>query len=140
VISRLASWLRRRRNLPDSDDALLSEADRVWNRACDYDFQPSLSGDRALKQAISFDGLTNNGGLAHSLDVVSNDDARAAIAAFRHFGLAETAGLIERALTLPDEGEREALTERYDALTETLLQAAFEQHYREHPDEYEQLR
>lgn len=140
MTSWLTSWLRRRRNLPDTDDALLSDADRVWNRACDYDFEPSLSGDRALKQAIQFDGLTNNGGLGHSLDVLPDDDVREAVASFRHFGLSETAELVERALTLRDEGAREALTDRYYELTETVLQPAFEQHYREHPDEYERLR
>jgi hypothetical protein len=140
VTSWLVSWLRRQGDLPDSDDGLLSDADRVWNRACDYDFEPSRSGDRALKQAIQFDGLTNNGGLGHSLDVLPGEEVREAVASFRHFGLSETAELVERALTLRDDGEREALTDRYEELTQALLQPAFKRHYREHPDEYERTR
>jgi hypothetical protein len=108
----------------------------VWNRACDYDFQPSRTGDRALKAAIAFDGLTGNGGLGHTLDVLTDKEVREAVAAFRHLGLGEAARLVERARGLPEEG-REALTDRYYDLAADKLEAAFQRHHREHPAEYE---
>jgi hypothetical protein len=108
----------------------------VWNRACDYDFQPTRAGDRALKAANFFDGLTGNGGLGHTLDVLTDEEVREALAASRHLGLGEAARLVEEARGLP-EGGREALTDRYYDLTVDALDAAFQRHYREHPDEYE---
>ena len=122
---------RSRRDRPPSG------AVRVWNRACDYDFQPTLDGDRALKRAIQFDGLTCNGGLGHSLDVLSDEDVREAVKSFRYFGLLDTAHLVREALALPDEGMREALTDTYYELTEDALESAFERHYVEYPHEYE---
>jgi hypothetical protein len=127
----LIRWLRSRREVPPSD------AVRVWNRACDYDFQPTLSGDRSLKSAIQFDGLTGNGGLGHALDVLTDEDVGEAVKSFRYLGLQDTAQLIEQAFALPDEGMREALTERYYELTEDALESAFERHYAEYPPEYE---
>jgi hypothetical protein len=108
----------------------------VWNRACDYDFQPARAGDRALKAAISFHGLTCNGGLGHTLDVLTDEEVEEALAAFDHLGLGDAARLVEEARGLSEEG-REALTDRYYDLTSDALEAAFQRHYREHPHEYE---
>ena len=129
-------WLDRARHrsapeVPDPPPEVV-----VWNRACDYDYQPCRTGDKALKAAIQFDGLTCNGGLGHTLDVLTETEVREAVAAFRHLGLTEAARVVEDALALPDEGPREALTDRYFTSTQGLLEMAFERHYVDHPDQY----
>jgi hypothetical protein len=123
-------WRRRSRQRPSADSL-------VWNRACDYDFQPERPGDRALKAAIQFDGLTCNGGLGHALDVRTDEEVREAVASFRYFGLMNAAQLVEGAARLADEGEREALTDSYYELTQQALPEAFERHYAERPSEYD---
>jgi hypothetical protein len=116
-----------------------SEAASVWNRACEPYFRPQREGDRALKAVLRFDGLTANGGLGHSLDVLPPAAVRDAIEGFRYFGLVESAELVETALALPDEAKREALTDSYYQTAELRLPAAFESHYATHRDKYEPL-
>jgi hypothetical protein len=93
-----------------------------------------------LKSAILFDGLTGNGGLGHTLDVLTDEDVEEAVKSFRYLGLQDTAQLIQEASALPDEGMREARTDRYWELTDDALESAFKRHYAEYPREYEQLR
>jgi hypothetical protein len=90
-----------------------------------------------LKLAIQFDGLTGNGGLGHTLDVLTDEEVEEAVKSFRYLGLQDTARLIEEAFALPDERMREARTDRYWELTDDALDSAFERHYAEHPREYE---
>ena len=143
----LRRWLGRVRRRSASEVPYWEPAWLVWNRACDYDFQPHRPGDKALKAAIEFDGLTCNGGIGHTLDVSTETEVREAVAAFRHLGLTDAARLVEHALALPDEGAREALTDQYYELTlgdgalrgsrrRDPLGMAFERHYADHPDEY----
>ena len=114
----------------------LSAADRVWNRACDYDFQPRRNGDRLLKAAIVFDGLTANGGLTLSLDTSRHNEALEAVTALHRFGLARAARVVERALAVNDEQAREKMTDEYYEAAASL-DAAFARYYAEHPDEFD---
>jgi hypothetical protein len=68
---------------------------------------------------------------------MSEEKTRTAIASFRHFGLEDTARLLEQALRLPTEDLREALSDRYFDLTAGALEASFERRFAEHPDEFE---
>lgn len=78
-------------------------ATRVWNRACDYSFQPTRSGDKLLKTVIQFDGLAQNGGLGHAIDVTESDEVAQAVLGLRQLGLLDAARLVEEALALDDE-------------------------------------
>ena len=115
---------------------LVDEATRVWNRGCDYDFQPARPGDRLLKAAIQFDGLAQNGGLGHAIDVAEPSEVEEAVRGLRQFGLVGAAQVVEAALALDDEEAQEAMSdEYYDAAN--MLDAMFERYYAEHPDEFD---
>src|SRR5947207_6253181 len=77
-----------------------AEATNVWNRACDYDFQPTRTGDKFLKAVIRFDGLANNGGLGHAIDVSEPGDVAEAVASLRQLGLLDAADVVAAALGL----------------------------------------
>jgi hypothetical protein len=68
--------------------------------------------------------------------VVSERDAREAAEAFRRFGLAEAAQIIEDALALDDEMAREGKSSEYYEATASL-KAAFAHYYANHPEEFE---
>ena len=133
-------FLARFRRPETEDDAFgshSSDAPVVWNRACDFEYQPRKEGDRALRAALQLDSLTGNGGLGHAVDVMTEEEGRAAIAAFRHFGLEDTALLVEQAFALPTETMREALTDRYYDLTAGALETSLERRLAEHREEFE---
>jgi hypothetical protein len=114
----------------------LTAADRVWNRACEYEFTPTRGGDRLLKAAIALDGLAQNAGLGHALDVLNDDEAREAAAAFRHFDLPDAAQVVEDALSLSDEEARDVKTEKYYEAAASL-DAAFAHYYADHPEQFD---
>jgi hypothetical protein len=87
----LRRWFDRIRRRSDSEPPYPPPEWAVWNRACDYEFEPNRTGDRALKAAIQFDSLTCNGGLGHALDVLTDAEIRQAVEAFRHLELTDAA-------------------------------------------------
>ena len=111
------------------------DATTVWNRACDYDFQPTCEGDRRLKAVVQFDALIQNGGLGHALDVAGPDEVEDAVDALRHFGLPDAARVVEAARAQDDEEVREAMGDQYHAAAPSL-DDAFTRYYEEHADDF----
>jgi hypothetical protein len=107
----------------------------VWNRACDHDFQPTRTGDRLLKAVIQFDGLAQNGGVGHAIEVAESPDVEDALLGFRQLGLADAAHVVEAALALDDEEAQEAMSSEYWNSVDGL-NAAFERYYANHSEEF----
>ncbi|WP_152364951.1 DMP19 family protein [Microlunatus speluncae] len=76
------------------------EESAVWNRAAGEPGPDSRSGDRALAAVITFDGLVNNGGLAHACDVLSSDELAAAEQGYRYLRLPDVADIVMDARSL----------------------------------------
>jgi hypothetical protein len=72
------------------------DADLIWNRSLDLDFEPTAEGDRALKAVLGFHSLAMNGGLGHSLET-DFAQARQAADGFRFFGANELGLLVDEA-------------------------------------------
>jgi hypothetical protein len=86
----------------------------VWNRACDPDREQGMAeGDRALRDALFADGMINNGGMAHCLEVLGPARVAAASGGYRTLGRPDIAELFDRASELAggaiptDEEERQ---------------------------------
>ena len=107
----------------------------VWNRACDYDFEPTLVGDKLLKASVQFDALVNNGGLGHTIHVAEPIEVQDALTGLRRFGLDDAARVVETALGLNDEDAQEAMTDEYHDAVQSL-DAAFEEYYSSHIEEF----
>jgi hypothetical protein len=135
----------------------VTEADRIWNRALDLDYQPELRGDRALKDVLGFHSLAMNGGFSHSLEVDFGQASRAA-KGLHLFGHEVAAGLIDRgcALVAPfAESDQdfdllhlpEASLEELDELDATYgaeiddaeIERCFTTYLAGHPDEFAAL-
>lgn len=74
--------------------------DEIWDRALDYDQVLTRPGDIALRNALTFDGLVQNGGLWYAVEVYAVDEEYpidAIIDGYRTLGLESTASAIERA-------------------------------------------
>jgi hypothetical protein len=141
----------------------LSDADRVWNRATQWDRPtPTEPGDRALKAVLRVDGQIMNGGLESALEYIEPEEVAAAADGFAFFGRNDLADLLRSALgTFPDgapprdQDAREdalmalgdAARERLDDLdseynntaTSELLTEIFEAHYHAHPEDFAEL-
>lgn len=111
-------------------------ATNVWNRACDYEFQPARTGDRLLKAVIQFDGLAQNGGLGHAIDVAEPSEVQDAVHGFRWLGLVDAAQVVEAALALDDEEAQEAMSDEYYNAAHSL-DAMFERYYADHAEEFD---
>jgi hypothetical protein len=116
--------------------AMSGHATRVWNRACDYHFQPTRVGDRLLKAAIVFDGLANNGGLGYAIDVAEPAEVQEALEGFRRFGLDDAVQVVEAALALDDEGAQEMMNDAYWSAADSF-DAMFERYYATHTEEFD---
>lgn len=111
-------------------------ATNVWNRACDYEFQPARTGDRLLKAVIQFDRLAQNGGLGHAIDVAEPSEVQDAVHGFRWLGLVDAAQVVEAALALDDEEAQEAMSDEYYNAAHSL-DAMFERYYADHAEEFD---
>lgn len=118
--------------------------DVIWNRACDWYASPfdARPGDLALRDMIYFHGLAMNGGALHALETVGKNGTRAALTAYRFFGLHAAATAVawlleavERAEGLSDDDAFESIEEQADARyyaavpDDEVLVAAFERTY-----------
>lgn len=108
----------------------------VWNRACDYDFQPTRVGDRLLKAAIQFHGLANNGGLGHAIDVAEPAAVQEALEGFRRFGLVGAVQVVEAALALDDEEAQEVMSGEYYIAADSMG-VLFGRYYASHVEEFD---
>jgi hypothetical protein len=89
----------------------LSEEGRVWNRAAlDSGGTNPREGDRALAALLYAHGMVMNGGVGHSLEVLSAEEMREAIAGFRFFSMPEVADFLQGCLEqdpadIPDDAD-----------------------------------
>jgi len=116
---------------------MLSDAERVWNRACPGEETPGLrDGDLALAAMLLVDGYIQNGGVTHAFDLPPNELA-AGIRGYEYFGLHELVAVIK-----PHRGEEEADYNRryYRPVNEgNVIFAKFEAMYRDHPERFAPL-
>lgn len=111
----------------------LTEADRVWNRACYREGENLREGDLALAAVILVDGYIQNGGVGHAFDL-DQEELAEAIRGYEYFGLQEMAAVIR-----PHRGEEEAQYDsRYYRLAndQNLIFRKFEEMLREHPERF----
>jgi hypothetical protein len=137
---------------------LLDRADKIWNRACDPEWQPTRPGDRSLHDVLRFHGLIRNGGLGYALDCDFEAAARAADG-FRFLGAVELAEVIDAAhyvasrvaneaqdvdildFTDHEVAQIEALGEKYDASlpTDDALDEVFRTYLAKHPEDFQPI-
>ena len=111
----------------------LTDADRVWNRACYGEGANLRDGDRALGALLLVDGYIQNGGVSHAFDLTP-EEFKEGIEGYKFFGLDELAAAIKR-----HRGEEEAeYNARYYAFTKrpNQIRAKFEAMYRAHPERF----
>jgi hypothetical protein len=111
----------------------LTDADRVWNRACYREGTNLREGDRALGSLLLVHGYIQNGGVGHAFDLTP-EELKEGIKGYKFFGLDELAAVIKR-----HSGEEEAVyNARYYAFTKrpNEIRAKFEAMYREHPERF----
>jgi hypothetical protein len=148
---------RRRRGEVEQEPAeiVLSDADRIWNRAaCEHGGPVPADGDTALASLLSVHNLAMNGGLLHSVQNHSQDQIERAIAGYRYFGFDDAAAVVEsvarRAASIDldaddDVAERLEIDadESYAAAVpddDATLAASFEQLYERRPEAFSPLR
>lgn len=90
----------------------LTEADKIWNRACGADPLRSLPGDRALADLLRAHGLAMNGGVLHAVECLSAAELSDAEDGYRFYGFAEVASLLSRARKLFEKGDDQELHEQ----------------------------
>jgi len=159
----MEAWARERGLLPDDyEPYVLTVADRIWNRACAGEaVAGERVGDQALRIAVTFDGMANNGGVHHAIEAMTEAELEAVVDGYTRFGLEGYVELIRRVspggdlaidmaaiydgeLTEQELNDRGELEVRADALFAELeekrsLRAAFEAHYAKHPVDYAPL-
>jgi hypothetical protein len=111
----------------------LTDADRVWNRACYREGAGLREGDLALGALLLVDGYVQNGGVCHAFDL-ADDELAKGIKGYEFFGLHELVAIIK-----PHRGDEEAqFNARYYAFTKRPCQirAKVEAMYKEHPERF----
>jgi hypothetical protein len=114
----------------------LTDADRVWDRACYREESNLREGDFALAALILIDGYIQNGGVGHAFDLTP-DELAEGIKGYECFGLREMAEIIK-----PRRGEQEAYyNSRYYRFTrgEDMIIKKFQEMFREHPERFAPL-
>lgn len=131
----------------------LTEADLIWNRACEGGGLGPRRGDRALRAMIGAHGLVMNGGVLHATECLSPSELSDAQAGYRFFGLDAVADFLARARLLSDvdvesdwtdedlETQESSLdAEYYDLIPDdSFLVERFEEHWRSHPSDFAPL-
>lgn len=75
----------------------MTEPTDVWNRALEYHVSLSAPGDVALRNALTFDGTAQNGGLAHAVEMYEHDEEfplDRVLEGYAYLGMPETVRLI----------------------------------------------
>jgi hypothetical protein len=94
--------------------AVLDEADRIWNRACDPFARHTAPGDRALQALLRVHGQVMNGGLVSALEYNAPEEIQEAIGGFRYFDLDVPARSLAMAFEIAFDGG--GIAERGDHL------------------------
>jgi hypothetical protein len=126
---------------------MLSDADRVWNRACSGKADgPTLRGDRALAALLLFHGLAMNNGLLHPFECLQPRELAAAKSGYRLFGFDDVAELISDiglALTLPkmSDSQEASFGHRYSKSVpdDSALANRFEDYFKMHKSDFAPL-
>jgi len=125
----------------------LTEADRVWNRACmERGGTNPQPGDSALAALLQVHGLTMNGGVLHSVESLSLQELECAKSGYRFFGLDAVAELVARAQAAAKvgqdlESQEGLLNGEYAELIpdDSYLVSRFEEHFRTRPSDFAPL-
>ena len=78
----------------------MTDSSEIWNRALEYDRALTAEGDIALRDALTFDGSAQNGGLISAVEMYETDEEfplDRVIEGFAYLGMPETARLISEA-------------------------------------------
>jgi hypothetical protein len=125
----------------------MTQADRIWNRACGNDPLRTLPGDRALADLLRAHNLAMNGGVLHAVECLSASELSDAESGYRFYGLDAAASLLLRAKTnLDTDEDLEFYEGRLDGEyaniipNDTSLNRAFERHFQDNPSDYSPLR
>jgi hypothetical protein len=121
----------------------LSEADRIWNRACMGEVSHQFAGDRALAALLRLHGLAMNGGVLHAVECLNAQELEEGKSGYRYFGYDDVVDLLAEASsaleTSDDLGSIESkLDRRYAALIsdDSALNARFEAHLQQKQNEF----
>ncbi|WP_104525192.1 DMP19 family protein [Blastococcus atacamensis] len=129
----------------------MSDADEVWNRACDPFAPFSHPGDAALAAVLLCHGMAMNGGLLHAVEGLEPDQLARAVDGYRALGLGEAADAVEEVARQADAlddadadadaGERLEVEadRRYGVAlpgADAEIDAAFRDHLAAHPEAY----
>jgi hypothetical protein len=114
----------------------LSEADRVWNRACFREGNNLREGDVALGALLVVHGYIMNGGVGHAYDL-DPDELAAGVGGYKFFGLDDLVAVI-KAHGGKDESKYDA---RYHELAgqDNLIVRRFEEMFRKNPEKFAPL-
>jgi len=125
----------------------LTEADKIWNRACGEDPLRALPGDRALTDLRQAHGLTMNGGVLHAVECLTAENLSAAEAGFRFYGFDRVATLLSRARVVFEaaedlESHELQLDKEYAAMipSDSSLVERFEKRLKSNPSDFAPLR
>lgn len=98
----------------------MTDPTEVWNRALEYDVPLTAEGDVALRNALTFDGSVQNGGLLDAIENYETDEdfpLDIVLQSYAFLGMTETARLIREARPKVAEAVAGALTDdEIDAL------------------------
>jgi hypothetical protein len=141
--------------------AVLDDADRIWNRACDPFASHTTDGDRALQALLGVHGQVMNGGLVSALEYIGPEEIHTAVAGFWYFRLDDAARALVDAVDVafPGGADPEARGDHIDALDDDVherleqiednyyaalpqddvLEAAFRERLRETPGDFAPL-
>jgi len=115
----------------------VTDADRVWNRACSGEEADWREGDQALRSVLLVNGYIQNGGVCHAFDLPA-DELTMGIAGYEFFGLHELAAIIQ-----PHEGEdEEAYNKRYyqlEGIHGSIISEKFNEMFHRHPERFAPL-
>ncbi|MHA6894310.1 hypothetical protein ACQUJT_09470 [Ralstonia pseudosolanacearum] len=92
---------------------MLTKQDEIWNRAAlEHGGRNPFEGDTNLASLLRLHNLAMNGGVWHSLQVLTDQERFAAIEGFRYFGLPQVADIFSKPFEDTDEDE-ERLEDAY---------------------------
>src|SRR4051794_25263995 len=108
----------------------LTDADRVWNRACSHEGETLCDGDRALTALLRMHGYIMNGGVGHALDL-SIREFDAGIRGYQFFGLDRLVSIIESIRANPYSSDASANEEYFRDGKDRSIKEQFERIFAE---------
>jgi hypothetical protein len=121
----------------------LTAADKIWNRACDRGRLGGGAGDLHLAAFLLADGLIQNGGVHHAVEVLGEAGLAQALSAARYFGFHDFPALINGVLADASQPqdlsarEREVDTDYYRRFPTERVWASFLDRLENAPDDFD---